>query len=75
VDPRTGLDMCEKFRPHRDWIPDRPARSQSLYRLNYRAHYKSHIEEEMFYMYMLQIVDSVRNKSSQNYFKILHELL
>ena len=27
-----------KFRPHRDWIPDRPARSQSLSRLSYRAH-------------------------------------
>jgi len=27
-----------KSRPHRDSIPDRPARSQSLYRLNYRAH-------------------------------------
>ena len=26
-----------KFRPHRDSIPDRPARSQSLYRLNYRG--------------------------------------
>ena len=28
----------EKSRPHRDSIPDRPARSQSLYRLSYRAH-------------------------------------
>ena len=27
-----------KFRPHRDSIPDRPARSQSRYRLSYRAH-------------------------------------
>ena len=27
-----------KSRPHRDSIPDRPARSQSLYRLNYPAH-------------------------------------
>ena len=26
-----------KSRPHRDSIPDRPARSQSLYRLSYRA--------------------------------------
>ena len=25
-------------RPHRDSIPDRPARSQSLYRLSYPAH-------------------------------------
>ena len=27
-----------KSRPHRDSIPDRPPRSQSLYRLSYRAH-------------------------------------
>ena len=27
-----------KSRPHRDSIPDRPARSQSLHRLSYRAH-------------------------------------
>ena len=27
-----------KSRPHRDWIPEHPARSQSLYRLNYPAH-------------------------------------
>jgi len=27
-----------KSRPHRDSIPDRPAHSQSLYRLSYRAH-------------------------------------
>ena len=27
-----------KSRPHRDSIPDRPAPSQSLYRLNYPAH-------------------------------------
>ena len=27
-----------KSRPFRDLIPDRPARSQSLYRLSYRTH-------------------------------------
>jgi len=27
-----------KSRPHRDSIPDRPARSQSLYRLSYQTH-------------------------------------
>ena len=31
---RTG----GKSRPHRDSIPDRPPRSQSLYRLSYPAH-------------------------------------
>jgi len=28
-----------KSRPHQDSIPDRPARSQSLYRLSYPAHF------------------------------------
>jgi len=32
--------MGEKSRPHRDSIPDRPAHSQSLYRLSYPAHIK-----------------------------------
>jgi len=32
--------MGGKSRPHRDSIPDSPARSQSLYRLRYRAHIK-----------------------------------
>jgi len=32
--PQTG----DSSRPHRDSIPDRPARSQSLYRLSYPAH-------------------------------------
>ena len=27
----------EKSRSYRDWMPDRPARSQSLYRLSYPA--------------------------------------
>jgi hypothetical protein len=38
VGPRAGLDRCGKSRLHRDSIPDRPARSQSLYRLGYPAH-------------------------------------
>ena len=28
--PRAGLDGCEISRPHRDSIPDRPARSSVL---------------------------------------------
>jgi len=32
VDPRTGLDVCETSRLHRDSIPGLPARSDSLYR-------------------------------------------
>jgi hypothetical protein len=38
VGPRAGLDRCGKSHPHQDSIPDRLARSQSLYRLSYPAH-------------------------------------
>jgi hypothetical protein len=34
VGPRAGLDRCGKSRPHRVRSPDRPARSESLYRLS-----------------------------------------
>ena len=37
VGHRAGLDGG-KSRPRRDSIPDRPAHSQSLYRLSYPAH-------------------------------------
>jgi hypothetical protein len=36
--PRAGLDRCGKSRPHRDSIPDRPARSSVTNRLSYRDH-------------------------------------
>ena len=36
--PQGRSGRTEKSRPHRDSIPDRPARSQSLYRLSYPAH-------------------------------------
>jgi hypothetical protein len=32
--PRAGLDVCEKSRPTGIRSPDRPTRSQSLYRLS-----------------------------------------
>ena len=37
VGPRAGLDGCGKSRLHRDSIPDRPARSESLYWLSYHG--------------------------------------
>ena len=38
VGPRIGLDGCGTSRRHQDSFPDRPARSQSLYRLSYPTH-------------------------------------
>ena len=35
---RVGMKKCVKFRPAGIRYPDRPARSQSLYRMSYRAH-------------------------------------
>jgi hypothetical protein len=35
VGPRAGLDGCEKSRPTGIRSPDRPAGSESLYRLSY----------------------------------------
>ena len=37
-EPQGRSERAEKSRPHRDSIPDRPAHSQSLYRLSYPAH-------------------------------------
>ena len=34
---RAGLDGCGKYRPNGILSPDRPARSESLYRLSYRG--------------------------------------
>jgi len=40
--PRAGLDTCGKSRPPTGIrSPERPARSQSLYRLSYPAHQKN----------------------------------
>jgi hypothetical protein len=36
--PQGRSGRVGNLRPHRDSIPDRPARSQSLYRLSYPAH-------------------------------------
>jgi hypothetical protein len=38
VGPRAGVDVCENLAPTGIRSPDRPARSQSLYRLSYPAH-------------------------------------
>jgi hypothetical protein len=47
VGPRAGLDRCGKSRPHRDSTLDRPAHSQSLYRLSYPTHIKATDSEFM----------------------------
>ena len=36
--PQGRSGRAENLVPYRDSSPDRPARSQSLYRLSYRAH-------------------------------------
>ena len=41
-----------KSRPHRDSIPDRPARSQSLYRLSYPAVIRLYIYIVYIYIYI-----------------------
>jgi len=45
-----------KSRPHRDSIPDHPARSQSLYRLSYPAHINFIITMMMMMMMMIIII-------------------
>jgi len=40
-----------KSRPHRDSIPDRPARSQSLYQLSYPAHTHTHTHTHTHIIY------------------------
>ena len=53
-----------KSRPHRDSIPDRPARSQSLYRLSYRAHVPFHITSRNVLLLIAGLefkVNSLRN--------------
>jgi hypothetical protein len=68
-----------KSRPHRDSIPDRPARSQSLYRLSYRAHVltvtlnKIHVNKhKLIYKYNVPVTFNICCKSSK-YFHI-HQL-
>jgi hypothetical protein len=43
VGSRAGLDRCGKSRPTGIQSPDRPARSQSLYRLSYPAQTNTNI--------------------------------
>jgi len=38
----------EKSRPHRDSIPDRPAHSQSVYRLSYPAHINHNVKCSLY---------------------------
>jgi hypothetical protein len=45
VGPRAGLDVCENLASTGIRSPNRTARSQSLYRLNYPAHIAPMIEK------------------------------
>ena len=57
-----------KSRPHRDLIPDRPARSQSLYRLSYPVHmfFIYHPYFQQTYFIRPQVSVCPRDKYSQN---------
>jgi len=46
-----------KFRLRRDSIPDRPARSQSLYRLSYRAH-KHPVYYSYYFLIYVEVLSS-----------------
>ena len=48
-----------KFRPHRDSIPDHPARSQSLYRLSYLAHQTKYLVNGNVYKVTIHTSGSV----------------
>jgi hypothetical protein len=39
MDPRAGLDGCRKHAPTGIRSPDRPTRSESLYRLSFPVHF------------------------------------
>ena len=59
-----------KSRPHRDSIPDRPARSQSLYRLSYPAHTLTQYES----LIKLQINKQAAENNLSISTKVLHNL-
>ena len=53
VGPRSSLDRCEKSRhPTTIRSPDRPARSQSLYRLHYLAHLERVLQFKCWHLVM-----------------------
>jgi sensor histidine kinase YesM len=54
VDPRTGLEGAENLVPTRIQSPDRPARSESLYRLSYPG---PHIYIYMYIYNYLQLIE------------------
>jgi hypothetical protein len=59
---------CGKSRPHRDSIPDRPARSQSLYRLSYPAHVET-CRSVIICEIILHLLVIVQNKKNRMYIR------
>jgi len=59
-----------KSRPHRDSIPDRPARSQSLYRLSYRTTMYQCVRFILFWNDTLHVSDGLSVHHQQ--FKTVH---
>jgi len=56
-----------KSRPHRDSIPDRPARSQSLYRLSYPAHVRVICGKIFVRTGVIKLYDAMSNTVTQTF--------
>jgi hypothetical protein len=62
---RAGLHGCGKYRAHRDSIPDPPARSEALYRLDYPGVHACHL---ITWVYHCKEVDQSNSISISNLF-------
>jgi len=57
--PQSRSRRAENLAPVRDPIPDRPARSQSLYRLTYPAH--THISTQKHFHHLHPVIILLRS--------------
>jgi hypothetical protein len=70
VGPRAGLDRCGKSRPTGIRSPERPACSQSLYRLRYPSH-----ETDAMRLRNLQLQNTVTGRDRFHFISLLTEIL
>jgi hypothetical protein len=79
VGPRAGLDVAKNLAPTGIRSPDRPARSQSLYRLSYQAHDKTstdliisrHFNAKTRVCQHVKISSMTRNMEHGTYYNVL----